>query len=61
MKKNVDREVKVVALGGIEALLKAMQGHTSDVWLQGWTCSALSNLVQNADHGVKVVALVGWN
>jgi hypothetical protein len=50
----------IARLGGIEALVTAMQGHATDPGVQEWACRALVNLtVNNAENQVKISNLGG--
>ena len=56
---NDANQVKIAALGGIEALLKAMGAHPTHAEVQEQTCRALGNLAGNDANRVKIAALGG--
>ena len=57
---NDANSVKVAALGGIEAILKAMGTHTHNADVQKAACTALLSLTASNDaNKVKVAAIGG--
>ena len=51
---NAENQVKIPNLGGIEALLKAMQDHPAHPEVQQAVCGALFNLSLVAENKVKI-------
>ena len=55
-----DNKVKIASLGGIEAVVKAMEAHVGSAGVQEQGCRAFWNLSFNAaDNKVKIVSLGG--
>ena len=56
---NDDNQVKIAALGGIQAILKAMGAHADNAEVQEEACGALKSLAANAANKVKIATLGG--
>jgi len=56
---NVDNKVKIAEVGGIEAVLKAMEAHKTSVRMQQQACWALCMQCNNAENQVKVTEAGG--
>jgi len=56
---NDDNQVKIAALGGIQAILKAMGAHADNAEVQEEACGALKSLAANSANKVKIATLGG--
>ena len=56
---NDDNQVKIASLGGIQALVKAMEAYVDSAAVQEQGCAALLNLSVNADNPAKIASLGG--